>query len=233
MRFLARAYGGYLIVAAIALFSSVLLDVYEKYISGFDDVFENILMANPHGLLIIAAGLIIILAGAVAVYDGFKTKRAAVSAFGFFSVFMGVVFLVFRVCHADQLDWGLTIVYTNIVVGAFVIAALIKDGYNNAPRVAAMDALLLAVMEVVFVFAYTGHISTGYFYYAIVLVIAVVGVAAVCSEARYMRFVVRQERIDLVTEPEVIPEVTARDAIRAADEQYLAERMEEAKKAAL
>lgn len=233
MRLLARAYGGYLIVAAIALLSSVFVDVYDGYISGYDDTFENMLTANPDVLLIVVSGIITMLAGIIAVCDGFKSRRRSVSAFGFFATFIGVVLVVFRTCHADQLDWDLTMVYTNIVVGAFVISALIKDGYNNAPRIAVFDAVLLILLELAFIFAYTDRISTGYFYYAFTLVIALLGVASILSENRYLRFIVRQERIDLVTEKEVSTETTARDAIMAAEEQYIAERMEAVKKAAL
>lgn len=134
MKYLARAYGGYMIVAAIALFASIVLCVNDKHISGFDDTFENMLMTDPHGILIIAAGLIAALAGVLAIYDGFRSRRAHTSAFGFFMFFVAAVLIALRQLTSDQLDWSLTLVYLNVVVGALIIAAIIKDGYNLAPR---------------------------------------------------------------------------------------------------
>lgn len=91
-----------------------------------------------------------------------------------------------------------------------------------------MDALLLIVVEVVFLLTYVDisnftKLSTGYFMYAIIATLIVLGITSIASENRYLRFVVRKERIDLVTDYKAPKVLTARDAIIAADEKYVDE----------
>jgi len=194
MRSWVKAYGGLTVAAGIAYFIAIVLSMVNGNLpDGY--TLKDVVLTNEFEYVAFIAGTLLALAGVAAVYDGMKTKRGAVTLFGFASIFAGM----YISCMHFAALWSNAyagneelMLYLTFVFVFFGIATLVKDSLNGFIGGSIVIAILTIAVDLLYVL-YSADVNSFYMGLVIGVLIVVSGAIAFPSDKRCRQIVEAKE----------------------------------------